>query len=497
MSEPQVDKNLDKAWHRYQEKVQEELRQLAGDSREKGSLRLVSNKALHLRALVDDLERGPEFKSLVTEVRSTFLPQGYHGGDVSFWEWALENFMRRSGFYSALSEGKSVTQAEMLTRLSDAFHKRTTQVTFLAPMEFIELGCESMAFKRFIIRRFTRPQLGDLLQNSVNEMFYPWAYVDAHELGWYSFIVVTDTKPTEALGHFGTILGDIGKVNIQYTKYPVIEEALQELALVDWEPQWRKEEEHESSQWRQWERFHVPFVMEVEDDLLRAPRHAPDLSKLATEPWTDGATGEDLGWRPSVSISLDSKETEMFQSFLNRVDERFQKVKANASAWPFFERGLGFLVKAFFTYDLEQLLWHIAAMEALLGENKEGITDRLKRRVGAILGANEAEGQALRKQFKELYDFRSDLVHGDEFEKQIREGHLRTGRDLARRVVLWFLHFLAGILDHAPDGGYPDGPPRREELLLLIDQEPSARARLAKVMLTLPPDFPHIEAWGK
>lgn len=492
-----MEKKLVDVWNRYQEKVQLDLRQLAGEIKEKGSLRLVSNKTLHLRTLVEDLEKGPEFKSLVTEIRSTFLPEGYHGGDVSFWEWALKNFMRRSGFYNDLSEGKSVTQAEMLTRLSEAFQKQTTQVMFLAPMEYVCLGCETMKFRRFTIQRFKKDQLDHLLQNSVNEVFYPWAHVDANKLGWYWFIVVTDTEPAQALGKFGFSLGDIGKVNIRYTEYPPIEVALQELALVDWEPHWRKQENHKPNEWDQWERFGVPFVIKVKDDLLSYPSHAPDLLKLATEPDIDAATGEELGERPSVEIILDARETEIFRLFLDRVDGLFEKVKRNASAWPFFERALGFLVKAFFTYDLEQLLWHIAALEALLGENKEGITDRLARRVGVILGANEAEAQVLRKQFKELYTFRSDLVHGDEFEKQIWEGHLRTGRNLARRVVLWFLHFLAGVLDRAPDGGYPDGLPRREELLLLIDQEPSARARLAKVMSTLPPEFPRVESWAK
>jgi hypothetical protein len=492
-----MENKLVDVWNRYQDKVQRDLCQLAGDIRNKGPLRLVGNKSLHLKTLVDDLESGPEFDSLVTEVRSASLPDGYHGGNEFFWKVALKNFLRRSRFYNDLGEGKCIVQAEMLTRLSDAFHKRTTQVTFLAPMEYVCFGCDSMEIRHFTIRQFKKDQLGDLLQNSVNEVFYPWAHVDTDQLARYWFIVVPDTKPTQALGKFGFALGDIGKVNIQFTKYPVIELALRELALVDWEADWLKQYDHNPSEWEQWDRFHVPFVVQVDDNLLSYPSHAPDLSKMATEPWIDSATGEDLGERPSVSIFLDAKETEMFRSFLNRIDGLSERVKGSASAWPFFERSLSFLVKAFSTYDLEQLLWHIAALEALLGENKEGITERLARRVGAILGENEAEAQVLRKQFKELYAFRSDLVHGDEFDKQVWEGHLRTGRDLGRRVVLWFLHFLASIVDQAPAGGYPDGLPRREELLLLIDQESSARARLAQVMATLPPDFPHVDSWAK
>jgi hypothetical protein len=492
--EEKLEKNLKAAWNRYHAKVQGDLCQLISEDKTKGHLRLI-NPSLQLGSVVDEFEGTPEFKSLVAQVRATFLLDDYHGGEESFWKVGLKNFLRRSRFYNDLSKGVTVSPADMLTQLENTFRRRATQITYLAPMEFIHFGCDSMEFKRFTIKRFKKNELDALLQNSVNEVFYPWASVDAVRLAGYWFIVVTGTEPAHALGKFYSALGDVGKIDIQFTKYPAIEIALQELALIDWEADWVKQKEGKPNEWEQWERFAIPFVMKIEDDLLNFPGHAPDVAKLTTELKIDSATGEELGEYPSVSIYLDEKETAILRSYLDGIDSLLGTLKAHKTSWPFLERALGFLVKAFFTYDLEQLLWHIAALEAALGEDREGITDRLARRIGSILGETESQQQAIRKQFKQLYAFRSDLVHGDEFEKQIWEGHLRDGRNLARRVLLWFLHLIANIHDHTTESEYPAELPKREELLILIDMDPSARMRLMKLHSAVPAQFPYVAEW--
>ncbi len=49
------------------------------------------------------------------------------------------------------------------------------------------------------------------------------------------------------------------------------------------------------------------------------------------------------------------------------------------------------LVKAFFAEGLEQLLWHITAIDALLGEDASGLKEKLARRTASILGKTEDE----------------------------------------------------------------------------------------------------------
>jgi hypothetical protein len=114
-----------------------------------------------------------------------------------------------------------------------------------------------------------------------------------------------------------------------------------------------------------------------------------------------------------------------------------------------------------------------------------------------ILGGTAAERKAISKQFKQLYDLRSDLVHGDEFEKQIWEGHLRDARNLTRRMMVWFLELLASIRNQVPPEEGPAGLPSREELLLLLDLQPNARTRVSRLLTGVPSGFPHVSAWSE
>jgi hypothetical protein len=131
------------------------------------------------------------------------------------------------------------------------------------------------------------------------------------------------------------------------------------------------------------------------------------------------------------------------------------------SGWHFFETALNMLVKAFFTDELEQLLWHITAIDALLGE-KGDVTEKLARRVASILGKTEDQQTKLKDSFKELYNFRSALVHGKRFDDEdpVDVGHLRKARDFARQTFIWFLDILItiqnGILQGRNASEYPE-----------------------------------------
>src|SRR2546425_8073187 len=67
-----------------------------------------------------------------------------------------------------------------------------------------------------------------------------------------------------------------------------------------------------------WMGFGLPFVLVRSDDLLAAPRRAPDLRDLRTTPVVDSATGEELGDEPERAIDLGEKETAEFQKIVGR-----------------------------------------------------------------------------------------------------------------------------------------------------------------------------------
>jgi hypothetical protein len=144
---------------------------------------------------------------------------------------------------------------------------------------------------------------------------------------------------------------------------------------------------------------------------------------------------------------------------------------------------------------LEQLLWHITSLEALLGDNAPGLNDRLARRIASINGKTAKERNSIKKKVKELYTFRSDLVHGNKFEKQVYVGHLYNARVLARQTLLWFLNCLKNIVELMPKTTEPYNIPTREDLLRFIDLDKRKRIRQDLLNKVFPTEFPYKQDW--
>jgi virulence-associated protein VapD len=489
-----VDKNLEEVWEQYAALIRKQLERLRFEKTQKGTLRLVRNQAIEVRETIDRLEKSREFSSLVQIMRSTVMAAGYHKGNLSFWENAIRSALRRSGVYTRLANSHRVSSKAMLRLLIGLFGRKNRNITYLAPIEYVTLSAHRISAETFEIRTFSKAELDSLLDISVRQLFYPWAVIDTSVLSDYWFIVVREKKPIFPIGKINIDLASVGKVSIQYSPYHPLERAIQRLALFDWQPDYTRGNS-KKEEWQGWLGFHIPFVLKVSDNLLEAPTRAPSLSSLETEPDFDPATGEELGERPAWYINLDEQETEALARCLSTVDKLLGNIRIAENVWPFISRGLGFLVKGFFEKGLEQLLWHITVLEALLGEDRAGVTTRLARRIGAILGASEAERKAIRKQFEQLYEFRSNLVHGNQFRKQIWAGHLLEARGLARKTLIWFLYFLNSVLKKS-GSREPQGLPKREELLAFIDFEQDAARRVSGLIKSLPPGFPAVSTWS-
>jgi hypothetical protein len=69
---------------------------------------------------------------------------------------------------------------------------------------------------------------------------------------------------------------------------------------------------------------------------------------------------------------MDASETTVFLSFIKKVDGLLGQIEPSLSEWRFIDVAMSFLVKAHFcelSSGFEQLLWHIVAVEAALGES--------------------------------------------------------------------------------------------------------------------------------
>ncbi len=235
----------------------------------------------------------------------------------------------------------------------------------------------------------------------------------------------------------------------------------------------------------------------MDDNLLTHPTFIPELPRrLGTDPILDG-TGEEIGEMPAVYIPLDENETDSFKAFIQHIGSLFDSLETKDDEWKFLDTALAYFIKAFSTEygDLEELLWHITVLEALLGEEGEGITERLAGRIASILGKTKKERKDLRKEFKRLYEIRSDLVHGNLPENQTYLGYLREARSLARRTLLWFLHYLAHIQVEIVQGQATESVPTRKDILKLLDLDKNSRLHISRIIDSIPQDFPCVSKW--
>ena len=450
-----------------------------------------------LRNAIEAAEEGTEFQQLV-EATQTGFNHIHKCSNSKTWANALQNLFRRAGFYETIFEQKPISAATIHDLISDQFQRRATTKTYLAPLELVRFAGGPMDFGTFQIRRYSQAQLEELLRNAANQAFYPWAETDLNLLTQYWYLSVTKSVPTHRISVIPSVekllntdLGTADEVKVQWPRIPqTLEFPLRTLALFDWKPdnsrlpQLREHFQHE------WQGFSIPFVLRVTDNLLEPPTSAPNLTGLSLELRFD-TEGEEIGEEPWTPINLDSEESLAFEATIKRTGQLLAGVKTKEHGWDFIDVALNYLFKAFFAGGLDQLLWHITVVEALVGENKEGgLLEILRRRVGRALAKTESERKALRKSFSELYNFRSQLVHGSPFEKNASIEHLTQARDIARTLLLWFLQFA----QTAQQGSGPY--PTREDFLRLLDLDCAERARLVHLAQRLPADFPFIEHWA-
>lgn len=444
------------------------------------------------------LERTTEFMQVVQRAASLERTEALHHWISGEDRYAVATFLRQSGAYLSLYAGEPPSVAESAGRFRRLLLQSHLNVTYLAPIELIQLSRGQLRLERFSIRRFNRAELAATTQNHIREAFYPWATLNLEFLEDYWFLVAEDTIPVRSNFDLSAVFDS--RVKPSYTNYPqAIEKGLYPLVLYDWVDKFHpskrgvrpiKREAHDEPLYP-----NFPFVVALSDYMLKAPEPTPDLSEMARDSYFD-ADGEEGGNSPSVAFYFDEAGTKKFEDDLRELEARLHLIDQHQPEWRFVNTALGFLTKAFRTNGLEQLLWHVTAIEAVLGQKLEtGLTNTLKRRIAEVFGRSADEKKRFKKQFDDLYAFRSDLVHGNAelSDKEIMKGHLAESRDFARGVVAWATGFLAHVAK-----GYPAETqtiPSREDLLLVLDMETRTRSSVATLLQSLPPGFPPMENW--
>ena len=471
------------------------------------------NKEIQLRHRVDQLEKRPEFSALVRETLSAFRSDDWHSASgESWWRDPICQFFRRTGYYTDTFAG-SDKPCDLFERYEAAFQRRSVQTTYMAPLEFVQFPKPELKVSGIEIRRFDRKELDKIVGNEVNRVFYydPYTVVNTHILQEYWFIVVKKPEKAPRLRPPPLTISKeaLGFVSPEYTRFPpAIERALERLVLFDWLEESQEGGKGQNSLWPYGLPFgfNIPFVIRVDDNDLGRPQSAPDCSKLKSYilKGENPTTGEEFNAH-HILFDLNGPRFAAFEERIQRADEclgHLEKKDLDPNLpsldthWPFLKVAMGNMVKAFFTEELEQLLRHITALESLLGEQRRGLIESLARRSAAILGKTEAERRERRKQFKGLYDLRSNLVHGRKFKESVHRKQLFEARMMVLKVMIWFVHYLGEIAARNSDGAWQGDVPKREDLLLLLDLTDAERARLSYLLSNLPTGFPAAPDWS-
>lgn len=468
---------LQDAFDQYKGLTDDSLRQQPRAARV-GVVRLVHDSNRLLRESVATLEETEAFKALVVATRTAFHPKPSRG-DHSLWEHAAKNFFRRSGLYATAAAGNSIDGGQAFARYTSAFRSTERVVTYLAPIEHVKFAADCLDLGSFQVRRFTKADLERMLEVDINRIFYQWGLTDVGVLADYWYVTLKKTVQRKDPGHIPINLADIDKVAPTFARFPELSEALLPLACFRWQAD-----------------LCIPFLIVVDDDILRSPRSRPAIDQLDREPAFDSSTGEELDFDwPTIWTSLDQEETEGCEAFVRSIASEIRQLESRPE-WQFFERAGRYLLKGFFAEGFEQLLWHITTVDALLGDDAPGAANRLARRVAAIFGTRTTPENVIRERFRELYDFRSRFVHGAAIEKQALTNHLHEARETARALVVWFLAFLTHTRDVVRREGLQVPP--RKVLLQMIDIDSKAKSEIQtmlKITETLPEGFPVVSDW--
>ncbi len=361
-------------------------------------------------------------------------------------------------------------------------------------MEFVDFEEESIDFDSFQIRKFSSRELNTILRNEINGIFYPRAYIDVNELNKlekYYFICLSEScnivRPDRLI-----YPGGVPKpVPRNYSEYPkALETILKYLTLIEWK--------HTPGGWMLGSdgfNFNIPVLFQISENLLEPPTSILDFLPLETTLVSSPENINEPIEIPAIRFNFDTTKTIQFKEFINKTKNIVDSINMKRNSWEednwgFIDIAQKYLIKAFFTEGLEQLLWHIVVIDALFGENGAGSTERMKNRIGAILGSSKS------KKFKELYKFRCSLVHGDRFKEQIDTKHLYNARQLARELLLWFLNYLNTIQrdinkDQSNCENYA-----RKNLLKLIDHAEGIKS-LKNILDLMPNGFPNVPEWIK
>ena len=375
---------------------------------------LASKEFLGLFNLCRQLTAGTRY-----QVRADF--------DVTQLQWEIRNLFRTIG--APWFEGVVPTTESATSSLQKAYSDEEHSLVQLVPLDIAD-ELPRFAYGPFEVRDFSTAEFSQIVQLARLSRFGPFATPDVAKLSQFTWLVCRTVQrrypPTRSATFLNGIqLDEVGRIRHRKRRFdPALESGMFVLIL----PPWEDATVHEF--WT-WQPFRMPWVYQLSNDPLREPPRAPDLSTLTWELRVDPGTEDE--YEVPLQNTIDSK-IDLRLSDLPLLWEKAELVLAKARSGkgcfnPLVEH---YFLRAFEDEGLDQLLWHIATVDAAIGD---GDKKRLVKRVKQLV--QDAKSAKL---FAELYDLRSEYVHGRPIDdSNLWQTNLREARRIARQVVLGVL----------------------------------------------------------
>ena len=372
----------------------------------------------------------------------------------------LKNWMRRRGIYASLLDGVSRVAAlaeEASEQLCADAEESEEELLFLAGLDGVsferEMRFRESGIAKFDIVKPTAAELTAILNIETNRLFYPRAITSVDTLAGRWHLRTKDRREKRNPKRHRINLAAPSYIAAFQTSFPKpVENAMKLMALWDWDRFY-------DGPYQEFERggvnpgVRVPFVIALSDDPFMPPPFAPTEEPSPKAKWTYNAD-----------------ETTAFERFvsegLNQLDKTRQIIRRGVD-WGFIDQALNFLLKAFMSRDIDQLLWHTAAIEAILGE-KEDLVKKLAQRVRALYPGDETRKKLAAEVFKRVYDLRCKRVHGLDL-THADETYLGSARTLARTISEQMLRLVGSLAELVESRALPAAP-RRADILKALDQ---------------------------
>ncbi|AZD58228.1 hypothetical protein C4K18_0224 [Pseudomonas chlororaphis subsp. aurantiaca] len=292
--------------------------------------------------------------------------------------------------------------------------------------------------------RFAASELEDLFNAPRLERCYPGVRLDAQTLSQFHWMVVEEDisvrgeSDNRQFSWLDFPMGkDLGEIAPHSGRFPVaVEHALFFLLLAPWED-WAEMTEVD------WRGFRLPWVYTLDDDLCAFPPPPPHPEQLSWEPYlyqvdhNEWEESERPMWLRTWATAEDVRQALEARSELLQV--------ASPQASELFSTPVEhFLVRAFLSHGIDEVMAHLIVIEAAFGTEadhkrklrlpNDNHNESSTRRVAARLSAAILEPGAA-KEYLDLYDMRCAYIHGRTENRIISTQQRVLARRLARKAA--------------------------------------------------------------